>query len=391
MELKAVDLAGNESSVLAIEFKIENRALPQMEQKITPKPLPQEKTTIKPFKKPELKKTFSETVKQDRGEEQPVKTEENARGEITPVEKEESKPLSDEKSEIKKATTTPSVKPPKFPPKPIEPQSRPEISVQPLFETLKIGAVQKIKNNIKNVGNKLTDSIKNLVIGLANTADGSGKKAADLAQGAAKSLGAATVKSAKAVAGFFREAGNNITVAGTKVTRSITGAAVKRISRVSIRTVDIVAGFFGKAAENIAVAGAKVSGSITKTATGAVANIARSVKGTAGAIRRIRNSASELKLAMEDYFSPLEIYDLQANAISSTAVEIVWQTNHKATSKVNYGLTRVYNKEKQDSKKVKSHSVILTKLLPATTYHYEVLSQNGSYAFDADRIFITSE
>ncbi len=99
---------------------------------------------------------------------------------------------------------------------------------------------------------------------------------------------------------------------------------------------------------------------------------------------------SEIKIAVFESSNPLQISDVKVVSISSTSVEIIWQTNHKATSKVNYGLSRIYDGEKQDSKKVKSHSIILTNLNPGATYHYEVISQNGSYVYDADRIFITA-
>ena len=77
--------------------------------------------------------------------------------------------------------------------------------------------------------------------------------------------------------------------------------------------------------------------------------------------------------------------------MSSFSVEISWQTNHRATTKVNYGLTREYDQELQDTKKVREHKVILTGLKPDTEYHYEVLSQNKNFVYDADRVFRTPQ
>lgn len=108
-------------------------------------------------------------------------------------------------------------------------------------------------------------------------------------------------------------------------------------------------------------------------------------------LRDAKILGSEIKIAVFESQSPLQISDVKVISVSSTSVEVIWQTNHKATSKVNYGLTRIYDGEKQDSEKVKNHSVILTGLDPDTTYHYEVISQNGSYVYDADRIFATAE
>ncbi|MFH1956510.1 MAG: fibronectin type III domain-containing protein [Patescibacteria group bacterium] len=85
----------------------------------------------------------------------------------------------------------------------------------------------------------------------------------------------------------------------------------------------------------------------------------------------------------------MEISNVKVAAISSTSAEISWETNHKATSKVNYDLFREYDQELQNSEKVKIHKVTLQNLQPDTTYHYEVMSQNGGYTYDADRVFKT--
>jgi len=107
-------------------------------------------------------------------------------------------------------------------------------------------------------------------------------------------------------------------------------------------------------------------------------------------VKDVKILGSEIKIAVFESSNPLQISNVKVVSISSTSAEIIWQTNHKATSKVNYGLSRIYDGEKQDSKKVKNHSIILTNLNPDTTYHYEVISQNGSYVYDADRIFVTA-
>lgn len=105
----------------------------------------------------------------------------------------------------------------------------------------------------------------------------------------------------------------------------------------------------------------------------------------------IKTLGDEIKFAIFENSQPLQISDVRVILISPTSAEIVWKTNYKATSKINYGLSRIYDMEKQDSKKVKNHSVILIDLKPGATYHYEAISQNGSYVYDADRIFVTPE
>lgn len=97
------------------------------------------------------------------------------------------------------------------------------------------------------------------------------------------------------------------------------------------------------------------------------------------------NQTTNLDYEVE-YFSNAKVIPL-----SSFSVEISWQTNHRATTKVNYGLTREYDQELQDTKKVREHKVILTGLKPDTEYHYEVLSQNKNFVYDADRVFRTPQ
>lgn len=91
------------------------------------------------------------------------------------------------------------------------------------------------------------------------------------------------------------------------------------------------------------------------------------------------------------YFTPMQITNVKVIPLSSTSVEITWQTNHKATTKVNYGLSREYDQEWQDSSKTKQHTVILRNLKPDTEYHYEVMSQNKNFVYDADRMFRTKQ
>lgn len=108
-------------------------------------------------------------------------------------------------------------------------------------------------------------------------------------------------------------------------------------------------------------------------------------------IEGVQILGNKIKLAIFAGSQPLQISDVKVIPLSSNSVEITWKTNHKATSKVNYGLTRIYDREQQDSKKVKDHSIILTGLKPGATYHYEMISQNKGYVYDADRVFVTPE
>ena len=73
------------------------------------------------------------------------------------------------------------------------------------------------------------------------------------------------------------------------------------------------------------------------------------------------------------------ISSVAAGSIGSTTATITWSTNEPATSRVEYGLTTSYGTlTTLDSTLVTSHTVNLSGLTASTTYHYRVLSADGS-------------
>lgn len=88
---------------------------------------------------------------------------------------------------------------------------------------------------------------------------------------------------------------------------------------------------------------------------------------------------------------PTKIYDVQAIVLSPTSTKITWKTNHPANGKVNYGLDETYPLDIQTSKRTTNHEFTLTNLQPNTEYHFEVMSQNKNYVYDANRKFQTPE
>ena len=77
---------------------------------------------------------------------------------------------------------------------------------------------------------------------------------------------------------------------------------------------------------------------------------------------------------------PLIAYDTQASGITDSAATISWRTNGNATSQVFYdtephgSVTEYEYDSPEDSNLVVQHSVGLSGLSPATTYHYRVKS-----------------
>lgn len=87
---------------------------------------------------------------------------------------------------------------------------------------------------------------------------------------------------------------------------------------------------------------------------------------------------------------PTKIYGVKQQVLSSTSVNVSWYTNHPANGKINYGFNEGnYIFEQQTDKRTTYHEFVLTKLKPDTEYHYEVMSQNKNYVYDANRKFKT--
>src|SRR5262249_30637436 len=87
------------------------------------------------------------------------------------------------------------------------------------------------------------------------------------------------------------------------------------------------------------------------------------------------------------------ISGVSASATSPSSATISWNTDQPATSQVDYGATSAYGSSTAlNSNLVTSHSVALSSLTPATTYHYRVRSSDGggNLATLADFTVITS-
>jgi hypothetical protein len=66
-----------------------------------------------------------------------------------------------------------------------------------------------------------------------------------------------------------------------------------------------------------------------------------------------------------------------SSATTTTSATITWTTNEAASSTVNYGLTSGYGTASTSAALVTSHSIVLTGLTAATTYHFQVASADG--------------
>jgi hypothetical protein len=76
--------------------------------------------------------------------------------------------------------------------------------------------------------------------------------------------------------------------------------------------------------------------------------------------------------------TPPVISNVAANNIGDTTADITWDTDENATSVVHYGLTTSYGSTETVSGYVTDHTVGLSGLTALTTYHYKVVSVDGS-------------
>jgi len=94
--------------------------------------------------------------------------------------------------------------------------------------------------------------------------------------------------------------------------------------------------------------------------------------------------------------TPPVVSFLSSGTPNATDATITWTTDIASDSQVFWGLTTAYGGATSpimDFARVTSHSVTITGLTTATTYHYKVLSRSaatGGYVFSADQTFITA-
>jgi len=88
---------------------------------------------------------------------------------------------------------------------------------------------------------------------------------------------------------------------------------------------------------------------------------------------------------------PTLITNIKISSIGLTTAQITWNTNHPATSKVNYGLSPEFEHSVYDGTLVIEHKMQLKDLLPDTNIYFEVISQGNTTVYDAFRIFRTKK
>lgn len=85
------------------------------------------------------------------------------------------------------------------------------------------------------------------------------------------------------------------------------------------------------------------------------------------------------------------VFGIATNHITPDSATITWLTNEDSNSAVAYGITNSYGLTTQDAALNKSHTITVTSLTPATTYHFQVKSTDalGINATSQDFTFST--
>src|SRR5581483_2364244 len=88
---------------------------------------------------------------------------------------------------------------------------------------------------------------------------------------------------------------------------------------------------------------------------------------------------------------PPILNSIAGSQVSGSSETVSWSTDQSSNSKVLYGLTSAYGSTASDASMVTSHTISLTGLTAATTYHYAVVSTNaqGYTATSTDQTFQT--
>jgi len=103
-------------------------------------------------------------------------------------------------------------------------------------------------------------------------------------------------------------------------------------------------------------------------------------------------ATSSISVTVSNAVAAPVISGVNATSINSSGATITWTTDQPSDSQVAYGATNTYGSMSALSTTlVTSHSVILSGLAAATTYHYQVLSRNaqGALASSGDFAFTT--
>jgi len=104
------------------------------------------------------------------------------------------------------------------------------------------------------------------------------------------------------------------------------------------------------------------------------------------------HTSSEKGSFMVQDTTPPSISNISVDEVTNDSVVITWNTDEQGNSMVEYGTSEAYGKNVSHEDYVTSHSIVLTELSPATTYHFRVKStdENNNTNTSDDYTFTTA-
>ena len=191
------------------------------------------------------------------------------------------------------------------------------------------------------------------------------------------------------------KAASNATAAGNFIggVANNAGKTTSTIAQNTAKTIGNIANSIASTTSTIAKnTGSAIASATQNTVNGAKEGIAKVFFAIGEKTQDVSNSTAMvfLRIGYSLLTEDTKISNVESVALSPTSVKITWKTNHPANGKVNWGYEDgIYKFDLQESKRTTEHEFILTNLQPNTVYHYEVMSQNKNYVYDANRKFRT--
>lgn len=244
-----------------------------------------------------------------------------------------------------------------------------ELEITKPTEALEPGAVEKVTSKIAEI---ITDVYWKIVAG--------GKTLASAGSRLWNNYQKLIAKTNDRIIAFVKQTANQTGKATASIYNSLAQKvppvenAGKFIARIAQNTTKAVGGLTKPIVQTIGT-GFSVSGQIAGKIVGPP----------------VQKITTFLAITAEYWFDrePTKIVLVKVEKVSPTIAVIYWQTNHHATSAVNYGLNTSYGKKVQSNERVKEHRIELADLEPGKTYFFEVMSQNKNYVYDAYYTFQT--
>lgn len=297
--------------------------------------------------------------------------------------------------------------------RPIEPRPLENVQTR-VFQAYK-NIVNTSGNFLASIGNTIGQAIGKAFAFVRDTSaqglSSIGKAAGNLFASLLHGAGSATAYVRLGFENAFKAVGGGLVWTGeaaTKVQRAI--PFFQNVNSMIGRTVgNIVIGAFSSiqgidkslsearssAITGIFTSSRNMGSTIARSGKLAVDGVKEGIANTTFSIgEQVQNVSDTVGIAIMQFGSrfvttPTIITNVRVAVINPTSAKVSWETNHPANGKVNYGLDRTYPFDVQSEKRVTQHEFTLTDLAPDTVYHFEVMSHNNNYVYDANREFRT--